>query len=561
MSVAVKPSASHATITTRVRKRIALAVCALVLLLMRCHAFDLPLETDEANYAYIGTRLAAGDRLYVDVWDHQPPGVFMLFGTAVWLLGDAPLVFRCLATVFSLASMWLIWAILDRRGPPWIALAAALVFALASSDPGTAGEGCNREIFMATLILAAWWVVLRRDVLQPADAFTAGMLLGLASVLKTIVATHWLALAAWVVVGAWTGRRSSQSAESCPNTGEPVGDTGAAVMHAADARVRSPIEMLFWLAAGPMLLWAAVFAYFAATDRWTEFIDAVFRFNLGYSDNEAAFFVRFKSFFQPERHPFLFDSAKPVWIGGAIALLPLIAAAAIDVQRRFALGVLLLAAAGYVALCLPAQFWPHYYYLMIPAFTLSAGAGAAVIARWPHTGKAPSYCAMAVLVVVAGALAYTQQRDYLSRDGLDITIKRYNTRDYFAQAHGWTVAQVTDPHDTIFVYGNDAGIYYYSGRTCASRYTMATGLRDRYPGAAARQTILMDELRAAPPRLILETGEPPFPGWREFLETGYYPAGADFHDTRGDLIMPVWCRKDAPIPAIDWNWDRSEADK
>ena len=32
----------------------------------------------EGNYAYIGQRLAAGDRLYVDVWDHQPPGVFAL---------------------------------------------------------------------------------------------------------------------------------------------------------------------------------------------------------------------------------------------------------------------------------------------------------------------------------------------------------------------------------------------------------------------------------------------------------------------------------------------------
>ena len=56
-----------------------LAMAGAILLAFRLHAFDLPLETDECNYIYIGSRLLAGDRLYVDVWDHQPFGVFVLF--------------------------------------------------------------------------------------------------------------------------------------------------------------------------------------------------------------------------------------------------------------------------------------------------------------------------------------------------------------------------------------------------------------------------------------------------------------------------------------------------
>ncbi|KKK62157.1 hypothetical protein LCGC14_3007150, partial [marine sediment metagenome] len=39
--------------------------------IIRLHAFAVPLETDECNYAYIGSRLLAGDRLYLDVWDHH----------------------------------------------------------------------------------------------------------------------------------------------------------------------------------------------------------------------------------------------------------------------------------------------------------------------------------------------------------------------------------------------------------------------------------------------------------------------------------------------------------
>lgn len=58
---------------------VCLAVAGVVLIVFRLHAFDLPLEADECNYACIGGRLLAGDRLYVDVWDHQPFGIFVLF--------------------------------------------------------------------------------------------------------------------------------------------------------------------------------------------------------------------------------------------------------------------------------------------------------------------------------------------------------------------------------------------------------------------------------------------------------------------------------------------------
>ena len=67
---------------------------ATILIAFRLHAFDLPLETDECNYAYIGAQLLDGDRIYVDVWDHQPFGVFVLFAGVMALFGDAPEVFR-----------------------------------------------------------------------------------------------------------------------------------------------------------------------------------------------------------------------------------------------------------------------------------------------------------------------------------------------------------------------------------------------------------------------------------------------------------------------------------
>ena len=40
-------------------------------------------------------------------------------------------------------------------------------------------------------------------------------------------------------------------------------------------------------------------------------------------------------------------------------------------RSREALAALLLVVAGYIAVCLPAKFWPHYYYLMIPSLVIA----------------------------------------------------------------------------------------------------------------------------------------------------------------------------------------------
>ena len=68
------------------------ALALVVLILFRLHAFGLPLETDECNYAYFGARLLEGDWLYVDLWDHQPPGVFVLFAGIIAVFGDDPIL-------------------------------------------------------------------------------------------------------------------------------------------------------------------------------------------------------------------------------------------------------------------------------------------------------------------------------------------------------------------------------------------------------------------------------------------------------------------------------------
>jgi len=579
-----------------------LLLAAALLIVFRLHAFDLPLENDECNYAYVGARLLEGQSLYTDLWDHQPPGVFVLFAGVIALFGDAPGVFRSLTLVFSLASLGLIFLMLRRISGQTAAISGALLFAIVSSDPGTAGEGCNREIFMNTLILAAWYSVLRWRGGSLWWLVGSGLGLGLASVIKTIVAVHWVLLAIWIV-------------------------TCVAKRTRTRSRIPAIVVALLLLGAGPAVLWLVTGGYFVLTDRWHAFYDAVFLFNLSYSEGGGGMLARFGQFFVPDRHPFIFDSALPLWLAGGAATLWLVVDGVItgfksrcSESRPSGSGLtLILVASGYITVCLPARFWPHYYYLLIPALVVAVssvmGRITSVLVAWwapptnpepqvvgwaPPTNPEPNAPSQALacattrcgrihnwlmarktktgivstsmgmaapwvarfvlLAMVPGAVLITEYRDYLSEPLFGLTVKRYNSRDFWGRAQGWNVARVTDPDDEVFVFGNDAEIYYYARRRCASRFTMITGLQSGFAGAEERRRNLIAELEESPPRLIVVLfDEPPFEAWKSFLDRHYdQPAGWDFHDKTGEPIMFVLARKDNPIEKIDWNWDRAE---
>jgi hypothetical protein len=512
-----------------------LVLCALVLVVFRLHAFDVPLERDEGNYAYIGSRLLAGDRLYVDVWDHQPPGVFVLFAAVAAVFGQEPEVFRWLAVIFSLVSMFLVYSVSRCVAGRPAGLLAAALFAVVSSDPSTAGEGCNREIYMNTLILAAWAAAFRVGVLEPRPdrsisrrslswLIASGAALALASSMKTIVAVHWLVLAAWCI-----GR--------CLRCDSRAG------------RVRDAFRIIAALGLAPAVLWVGIALRFAADGRLPDFVDAVLRFNLDYASSSAGFFRRFADFFTPPSRLQIFSGAAVLWIASGFAFVGLLLDAMLF-RRRETWPALLLLGSSYVAVCLPNQFWPHYYYLLMPAMVAAA---AALVAR---LGAMHFAIGPALAFGLLGGLLATQHRVYLSQPPQGITDQRYSGRDFWARGQAEQVARVTDPADLIFVYGNDASIYYYADRKSASRYTMIGALHPRYPGYDRRRKIMLDEIIARRPRLILVIlGEPAFPEWIEFLPTRYDAVGYDLRDTApNDPVMMVLCDRERPIGQFDWDW-------
>ena len=514
------------------RDVVVLVAAAAVLVALRLHAFALPLETDECNYIYVAGRLLAGDRLYVDVWDHQPPGIFALFAAASALFGDGPATFRWLATVASVVSMVLMFAIARRTAGTNAGYLAAGLFALCSADPGTAGEGCNREIFMNPPALAAVWLLLRAESPRLRSVLTAGLLIGLGSTIKTVMAAQWVLLAVWLGLRAWKGSQARR-------------------------RLRNLVTHVAAFGAGPGVVWAVTFGYFAATGRLGDFWEAVFAFNLGYSDVSAGYWQRFADFFLAPIHRQVFEGTWVLWIAAGLAALAL---PVIRWRRPFVReGALLCYLAGsYWAVCLPGQFWAHYYYLMLPPLIVVLATALGHLGSLPPALGAAWWGRVVTRVVGTAVLLTflaTQVVLHLLVPTGQLSDKR--SRDLWGRAQAANVAQVTDPDDTVLLYGHDVGVYYYSRRRCASRYTMVRALSEQYPGFAKRRAILLEDVRARRPRVVLLV-ERPFPALDAFLRANYRLVGIDFHDRRrAEPIMEAWMDRSRPVTTIDWNWHRS----
>src|SRR5437588_12426867 len=67
-----------------------LLVCASYMAGMLWRHYDQPTTPDHALNAVIGHELLHGRRLYADLWDQKPPGVYAAYAAADLLVGYGP---------------------------------------------------------------------------------------------------------------------------------------------------------------------------------------------------------------------------------------------------------------------------------------------------------------------------------------------------------------------------------------------------------------------------------------------------------------------------------------
>jgi hypothetical protein len=443
---------------------LAIGLCVIAL---RAPLMGLPLERDEGGYAYVAWRLAEGEMPYRDWFEQKPPGIFLAYAAALLLPIDPVVAIRLSAALASaLASVALFALVQPLLGLAPAALAALLLGWL-SADPMLQGSIANTELFMLPGMIAAAALSLSvsaAPVPPRTSSLGLGALLGIATLFKPVAAAN---VPFFLLVVALRGGRQGSLSRLARFAG--------------------------WAALGGLLVWLPVVLWLWSRGALAEFADVVILHNFRYAGRlplevRAAAFSHYVSGFLPTQGP--------AWAAALLGLI-LLAARRAWLAAGFLAGFALANALGTSATGL---FFPHYFQQTLPAV---AALGAAAALGVPER-RAALRIARAVLVgcVAFGPLVWSAA-DFWRLEPAQAIRRIYPGNPFEAMpAIAMEVQALTQPGDTVFLFGAEPEILFYARRVSASRYIYLYPLDGDYPGVEARRNELIREVEGAAPALI-----------------------------------------------------------
>ena len=118
-----------------------------------------PLGQDEGLYLAAAVRMLDGARLYTDVWDNKPVGIYLVYAAIAATLGSSRFAVNLASALAVLASACFVYLIGRDAVSRHAGIIAAFVLPAYSLDIGA--DGANTESFMAVLQCLSVWLLVR----------------------------------------------------------------------------------------------------------------------------------------------------------------------------------------------------------------------------------------------------------------------------------------------------------------------------------------------------------------------------------------------------------------
>lgn len=490
------------------------AAASLVTALAQAATFVRPiLDTDEATYASIAALMNEGGRLYAEGGvDNKPPGIYWTYAAVFALFGRyAMFEVHLLKVLVVVATAAVVAAITRRAGGRGFEPAAFALYGVFTAAHYPKMAAANTEAFMMLPLCASFLVLLapssRRSAgvdepafaTGPLRACASGVLVGVACLFKQVAAVNLVLVCVAVLVarraqadaalhGGDDGRRRSAGAAS---------SIGAGLL--GFAVVLGAVALLFARRGTLDDLW-----------RWTV-VKVLFEYGPGiFAQGVDVPLARFAASF-----PQLLLFTALLWLLAASAArrgrrLP-------DVDRA----LLAWCALGLVAAFAGGRFYGHYYIQVIgPLAVVGALELRRLHAALPPRRRRARAAIAAFLVVAPAAYAVHDTARY------EPISDRYGAPDPDWRPVVDHLRRVTAPDDRLFVWGMCAPLYVLADRVPATRFVgflrgfpRSSGLPADHSWDAGPDVwpVLLQDLRARPPRLIVDTSTADYQGF------GAYP--------------------------------------
>lgn len=484
-------------------------------ILLGCAALRLPSfaepawYSDEGTYANVGWALDHGARLYVDVWDNKPPGVYWLSGLLVHL--PLPVAMPLAATVLTAIAAVALLLIARRLGGSRVAWLAVTAYVLIGSLPFLHGTLLNAEICGAACVTVAMALLVTRRGAWSA-AF-AGALAGVALTFKAVFAADVAAVLGVPLITAmaesreWVVRRVLIAAGGACAVVAAVAIVLAVQGSLAGALTTFTSQDTAYIATYGAAGTSGTLAYLLTAARLTVVIGAGAWASWRWARRGrgaaaiAGWWLAWDAagaMLSGRGFPHYAQQAEP-------ALCLAVALVAVRLWDRVGGWAAVTAAVAAVLIGVTAILW-------IPSAEAALAGGS--LPSWPKPdglspAQMPAYYAGGY-----GALLGGDRKSFDSLFPFDLAKQ---------QAAVAALQRDSAPEERDFVWGYIPWVYVLSQRMPAARYTT---LNSAYYADPSAQASLLSDLEAHPPRVLIVDVSPAPPALTAFLqEHGYRQAG------------------------------------
>lgn len=459
--------------------RLALLVVLAAVVALRLQLADVPLERDEGEFAYMGQLILRGETPYQAAANMKLPGTYYAYAGILAVLGETVSAIRLGLLVVNLLAIVLLYRLGTVLADEIAGAAAAIAYAVLSLDPSVLGFTAKGEHFVIPPLLGGLLLLVRAQAPRPPlTLVTAGLLLGLAVLMKQHAAVFLAFAVLWVTAtAAAAGRRAWRTAgrEGAILTGSALVPFGATCLG----------------------MWAS--GAFGAFWFWT----------VRYAREYAALIPLAVGLGELGRQAVRITTASvPLWLLAALGATALAWDAPARRRASFLGGF---ATASLLATVPGLRFSEHYFLLLLPAASLLAGVAVAALARraaiWGPTaaalvgGGVPLVAAAASLLPEPVTL-FRQPPAVVSR-----TVFGANPFPEAAQVARYLEAH-TAPDERIAVIGSEPEIYFLARRQAAVSYMYVYPLMEPQPFARRMQEEMIAQLERERPRYLVLVNVP-----------------------------------------------------
>jgi len=456
--------------------------CLAWIVLTRLHTAEEPLDRDICTQILMGRVLADGGRLYVDTLEFKPPGMFVIWQVIHQLVGTSPPV--VVWTNILVTSLSLIGVFMAASAKPWgfsAGLWAMGFWTLISGDLMLEANQPSNEVFINSFMV--WGIALwMRAETAPAGQWryaAAGFFLGCATLIKPVLIT-----VVCMALGCFA--------------------SGGLAPKALKRRAGTIAWVLLPVAVG----WALMVLYFVFRGRGSALYDGVVRYAIYYAQSQGGhaemitpgIWLNILQGFTDKLFPPRMFFLAPL---SGLAILGIVGSW-LDGRRPQALTLAGCLLGTLLSVSIPGTYYPHYYQLYLPILVVGAGWGIAAVAnslRQPMLAWGIGLSALLLLLwhVVPDLRLHSKTSARLQQTEPGGALREI-------VRCGAAVDRMLLAGESVYVWGEDPGVYYYSHRRPASGIFWANRLIWGPSKKPATLKVLDDLKKNQPPLVLIEEG-------------------------------------------------------